>query len=133
MQKQKGVVLFFAIIVLLLLTIIGVSLATNSSMSLMMAGSGTERLEALLTAQGKLKNGVEAIRMGNEVAEDIIIRNDRLTCPRVGNANSNNQGAVVNKFICREIGATETYGRNDAGQVTVVVGVNNIIDEVEGN
>ncbi|MBM7071564.1 pilus assembly protein PilX [Shewanella sp. 202IG2-18] len=133
MKKQNGIVLFFAIIVLLLLTIIGVSLAVNSSMSIQMSGAGSEKIEALLTAQGKLKDGVTAIREGRAVGGDVNVRIARLPCPRLASANSDDQGAVVNNFVCREIGVTETYGKNNLGQLTVVFGVKNIIDDAQGN
>ncbi|MGZ0787976.1 PilX N-terminal domain-containing pilus assembly protein, partial [Pseudomonas saponiphila] len=43
MKKQKGIVLFFALIILLLMTIIGVALAVNSTQSMRMSGAGSER------------------------------------------------------------------------------------------
>ncbi|MCD8558337.1 MAG: pilus assembly PilX N-terminal domain-containing protein, partial [Shewanella xiamenensis] len=52
MRKQKGIVLFFALIVLLLMTIIGVALAVNSTQSMRMSGAGSERIEAKSIADG---------------------------------------------------------------------------------
>jgi type IV pilus assembly protein PilX len=52
MKRQKGVVLFFALIVLIIMTVIGVALAVNSTQSLRMSGAGSERLEAKALADG---------------------------------------------------------------------------------
>ncbi|MGS0726875.1 pilus assembly PilX family protein, partial [Shewanella sp. 0m-11] len=52
MQKQKGIVLFFSLIVLLIMTVIGVALAVNSTQSIRMAGAGSERVEAVAVARG---------------------------------------------------------------------------------
>ena len=130
MKKQKGIVLFFAIIVLLLLTVIGVSLASNSTMSIKMAGAGTERIEALVNAQGKIENGVRSIVLGQPMSAEVVTRIPSLSCPRKARANSNNQGAGTTELFCREIGVTETYGKSDTGQLTLVVGIDNI---PEGN
>jgi len=51
-QKQQGIVLFFSLIILVLMTIIGVALAVNSTQSLRMAGAGAERIDAMASAQG---------------------------------------------------------------------------------
>lgn len=59
MRKQKGIVLFFALIVLLLMTIIGVALAVNSTQSMRMSGAGSERIEAKSIADGGLEAAIE--------------------------------------------------------------------------
>ena len=52
MKKQEGMVLFFSLIILIIMTVIGVALAVNSSQSMKMAGAGSERVEAMSAAQG---------------------------------------------------------------------------------
>lgn len=52
MKRQKGVVLFFALIILIIMTVIGVALAVNSTQSLRMSGAGSERIEAKAIADG---------------------------------------------------------------------------------
>ena len=47
-KRQQGIVLFFSLIVLVLMTLIGVALAVNSTQSLRMSGAGSERIEASL-------------------------------------------------------------------------------------
>ena len=54
MKNQRGVVLFFALIVLIIMRLIGVALAVNSTQSLRMAGAGAERIEAIAIANGAL-------------------------------------------------------------------------------
>ena len=61
MRKQKGIVLFFALIVLLLMTIIGVALAVNSTQSMRMSGAGSERIEAKAIADGGLEAVLEKV------------------------------------------------------------------------
>ena len=123
MKKQQGIVLFFAIIVLLLMTIIGVSLATNSTMSIKMAGAGAERIEALNRAQGKL-----AVQTNEVLGNDVVIRVPQVRCPRTSTADSANAlpEAGENGFICREFGVTETYGRQNMARITVVMGFKNV-------
>ncbi|WP_133406231.1 pilus assembly PilX family protein [Parashewanella tropica] len=142
MKKQKGVVLFFAMIVLLLMTIIGVSLAMNSTRSLRMAGSGVERMEALSISRGaqdlviktysgkkeltdlagETKLTVSGLPTGKSAPEVIITAKPLGTvdigCGRQRNATSNNIG-------CRriEINTESKYGREKLGRLVIVSGI----------
>lgn len=52
MKKQQGLVLFLSLIILVIMTVIGVALAVNSTQSLRMSGAGSERVDAMMSAQG---------------------------------------------------------------------------------
>ncbi|BDA59588.1 pilus assembly PilX N-terminal domain-containing protein [Shewanella xiamenensis] len=136
MRKQKGIVLFFALIVLLLMTIIGVALAVNSTQSIRMSGAGAERIEAKSIADGGLQQVIlkyEGMLLANlnvATTEKLFNGVQQLTpypltgvrnvaCQRTANATGAN---LVN---CRrvEISSTRTFGRDDLGQLTVVSGV----------
>ncbi|RLV61425.1 pilus assembly protein PilX [Parashewanella curva] len=136
MKKQQGVVLFFALIVLLLMTIIGVSLAMNSTQSLRMAGSGVERLEAVAHAQGAQEKFImeyegtpmltdldaEARMTDNEMKVNHVVvplENVDVECGRSAKATSGNN------IRCRRIEVTSdgVYGREDLGRMSVVTGI----------
>ncbi|MCF1428127.1 MAG: pilus assembly PilX N-terminal domain-containing protein [Shewanella sp.] len=139
MKKQQGVVLFFALIVLLIMTVIGVALAVNSSQSLRMAGAGSERVEALAAAQGaqaRAINNNQGSNMANididnvihvpadatfpNASSDIVPRESGdVNCQRSADASS------TNLISCRrmEITTTAKFGRDNLGSLTVVTGV----------
>lgn len=136
MKKQQGIVLFFALIVLLLMTLIGVALAVNSTQSLRMAGAGAERIEAKAIADGGLQQVIDkyqgALFANLMKKEDVTFFNGDqsliplplsgakdLSCQRTGSASG------ANLVSCRrvEISSTRTFGRDDLGRLTVVVGV----------
>ncbi|MCE9678012.1 pilus assembly PilX N-terminal domain-containing protein [Shewanella sp. AS1] len=145
-KKQQGVVLFFSLIILIMMTVIGVALAVNSTQSLRMAGAGSERVEAKALADG----GVAAILLnktpaflasmtaiddqnsfsgGTQVLTplplvddgtgNLIVQPKNVSCQRRGNANQ------AGSFQCRriEISSQVSFGRDNLGQVTVVTGI----------
>ena len=137
MKKQQGVVLFFALIVLLIMTVIGVALAVNSSQSLRMAGAGSERVEALAAAQGAQameladKSGSQLANLNATITEtrtlggitstntiDLLEFGD-VNCQRSADASSSNL------ISCRraEISTEAKFGRDNLGRLTVVTGV----------
>ncbi|MCG9711320.1 pilus assembly PilX N-terminal domain-containing protein [Shewanella insulae] len=146
MNKQKGVVLFFALIVLILMTVIGVALAVNSTQSLRMAGAGAERIEAKALADG----GVAAVLLnktpaflatmtaidnqnsfsgGTQVltplplvddgSGNLIVQPKNVSCQRSAAASG------TDLFKCRriEISSQVNFGRDNLGQVLVVTGI----------
>ncbi|MCL1079323.1 pilus assembly protein PilX [Parashewanella spongiae] len=146
MKKQQGVVLFFALIVLVLMTIIGVSLAVNSTQSIKMAGSGAERLEAISHIYGSQERFITQ-NQGNAMMTD-------LTAPAQVNdaqmgvshavmpigcnpdADSNCTSPVLDTgcarksrgslgIKCRKIEVTTSarYGRNNLGQLVISSGM----------
>ncbi|MFB2686755.1 pilus assembly PilX N-terminal domain-containing protein [Shewanella sp. FJAT-51649] len=136
MRKQKGIVLFFALIVLVLMTVIGVALAVNSTQSLRMSGAGAERIEAKAIADGGLEQVISDYsgeQLANLNAEaDTTVFNSRQTlkplpetgvrdvgCQRTSNATG------ANLVSCRraEISSSVTFGRDNLGSLTVVSGV----------
>ncbi len=136
MKKQQGVVLFFAIIVLLLMTIIGVSLATNSTMSLKMAGAGAERIEALNCAQGELEryplikpvnSNLKVQCPGHPSITMTWIPEKEIMCARESRAESN---ADNSPFACMRVGLEVSYGRNDMGRIKLVKAFKNVPDNV---
>ncbi len=146
MKKQKGAVLFFSLIVLLIMTVIGVALAVNSTQSLRMAGAGSERIEAKALADG----GVAAVLIAKSKAflatmtaidssntysggtqtltplplvddghGNLIVQPKNVACQRSMNASG------TDLFKCRrvEVSSKVTFGRDNLGQVTVITGV----------
>ncbi|GIU47916.1 pilus assembly protein PilX [Shewanella algidipiscicola] len=146
MQKQKGVVLFFSLIVLIIMTVIGVALAVNSTQSLRMAGAGTERIEAKALADGGIAAvlldktpaffaSMSAIDNGNnysggtQVLTPLPLVDDgagglkvdpkNVSCQRIDDASG------TDLFECRriEISSQVSFGRDKLGQLTVVTGI----------
>ncbi|MCG9966061.1 pilus assembly PilX family protein [Shewanella cutis] len=145
MKKQKGIVLFFALIVLLLMTIIGVALAVNSTQSMRMSGAGSERIEAKSIADGGLEAAIAANRGPNlatlanvttrtefgakqtltpipfelDSSGNVVIGSKDVGCQRSTRPTSGN---IIS---CRrvEISSTANFGRDNLGQLTVVAGV----------
>jgi type IV pilus assembly protein PilX len=134
-KKQQGIVLFFSLIVLVLMTLIGVALAVNSTQSLRMSGAGSERIEAMASAQGG-QDKVILANTGNNTFTNIIaisqiVDNDlgvtnTITPLVVGDVRCqrSTKGNSV-PILCRriEISSAAIFGRNNMGLVTVVVGI----------
>ncbi|QUN04912.1 pilus assembly PilX N-terminal domain-containing protein [Shewanella yunxiaonensis] len=136
LKRQSGVVLFFALILLIVMTVIGVALAVNSGQSLRMAGAGSERIEAKAIADGGLAAVINAnagssfATMNSQTTVTAFNGNQTITplpkddpkdvgCQRTVNATS------ANLISCRRIEVTNTvaYGRDDMGSLTVTTGV----------
>ncbi|CAM2800813.1 PilX N-terminal domain-containing pilus assembly protein [Shewanella amazonensis] len=146
MNKQKGIVLFFALIVLIIMTVIGVALAVNSTQSLRMAGAGAERIEAKALADG----GVAAVLLNKTPAflatmtaidsansysggaqvltplplvddgtGNLVVQPKNVSCQRSAAASG------TDLFKCRriEISSQVNFGRDNLGQVIVVTGI----------
>ncbi|MCL1044074.1 pilus assembly PilX N-terminal domain-containing protein [Shewanella electrodiphila] len=133
--KQQGIVLFFSLIILIIMTVIGVALAVNSTQSLRMAGAGSERIGAMMSVQGaqdkvitnkqgKVMATMNAVTTDLDDALGVINTMTPMTvgdvnCQRSTKANSGNL------ISCRrvEISSAAAFGRNNLGQVTVVSGI----------
>ncbi len=135
MANQKGIVLFFALIVLIIMTVIGVALAVNSGQSLRMAGAGSERLEAIAAVHGAIDRAIER----NEGASMSMMTADLTETVTVGDSSVQSIMKPMSSFdgdTCRteradsgikcrrfEIDGTVKFGRKNMGELTVVVGV----------
>ncbi|ABI40022.1 type IV pilus assembly protein PilX [Shewanella sp. MR-4] len=142
MRRQKGVVLFFALIVLIIMTVIGVALAVNSTQSLRMAGAGAERIEAKAIADGGLEqviddySGAKLANLADVKDESVLPSSQKFEtsqklvplpetgvrdvgCQRTTNATS------ADLISCRrvEVSSSVEFGRNKLGSLTVVSGV----------
>lgn len=138
MKKQQGTVLFFALIVLVLMTMIGVGLATNAGLSLRMAGTGSERLDAITKVQGAQKSLIADKDVRKLVANMIMLKvlpadlgsqlgtknvlvmlRENTSCQRSSSASS------TNLLRCHrvEITTTAEFGRHKVGKITQVIGV----------
>jgi type IV pilus assembly protein PilX len=134
-QKQQGIVLFFSLIILVIMTVIGVALAVNATQSLRMAGAGSERVEAMMSVQGAQEKVVitnQGPNMANmavvtvemDLALDVTntmtpMNVGDVGCQRSTKANSGNL------ISCRriEVSSSANFGRSNLGQVTVVSGI----------
>jgi type IV pilus assembly protein PilX len=133
LKRQQGVVLFFSMIVLLIMTIIGVALAVNATQSLRMAGAGSDRVGAMIAAKGaqdrvialqgdsmdRLIAPIESIDPTLDVASTLTPMSlSDVDCQRTIIPTSP-------AFNCRrvEISSTSRFGRADLGQLTIVAGV----------
>ncbi|MCL1040627.1 MULTISPECIES: pilus assembly PilX family protein [Shewanella] len=146
MKKQQGVVLFFALIVLILMTVIGVALAVNSTQSLRMAGAGAERIEAKALADGGIaavllnktpaflatmsaidaqnsfsggKQVLTPLPLVDDGAGNLVVQPKNVSCQRSAAASG------TDLFKCRriEISSQVSFGRDNLGQVMVVTGI----------
>lgn len=136
MKKQRGIVLFLSLIVLVIMTVIGIALAVNSTQSLRMSGAGSERIEAMSTANGGLEQ-VIATNSGASFANLLAVKTENLfnstqvitPLPETGvrdvgcQRTSNAMG--VNLVSCRrsQITSTVQFGRDNLGSLTVAAGV----------
>ncbi len=141
-KQQHGIVLFFALIVLILMTIIGVALASNSTQSLQMASSGAERLEAISKVNGSQERFLNQ-NQGSAVMTDLIapllmsdsVMNAKHIIKPVG-CNQDEMGNCTSQildtdcgrsatgssaFKCRkiEVSTSAKYGRNNLGTVNI--------------
>lgn len=136
MNKQRGIVLFFALIVLIIMTVIGVALAVNSTQSLRMSGAGSERIEAKALADGGLQQvitnyqGALFANLGLVTSETLFNGTQQLTpLPLTGvrdvSCQRTDRATGANLVSCRrvEISSTTTFGRDNLGQITVVAGI----------
>ncbi|WP_338592129.1 pilus assembly PilX N-terminal domain-containing protein [Shewanella khirikhana] len=135
MRKERGIVLFFALIVLVIMTVIGVALAVNSGQSLRMAGAGAERIEALAAAQGAQDRAIDNNRgatlanLSAEISEsnDSLGSVSKIVPLTLGDVNCqrNPRASGANLISCKraEVSTTATFGRNGLGQVIVVSGI----------
>lgn len=143
MNSQKGIVLFFSLIVLLLMTIIGVALAVNSTQSMRMSGAGSERIEAKSIADGGLEAVIEAnkghslgtlsnIKTATEFGSRQVLTPIPFKVDAAGNViistvdvDCQRNTKPSNVIDCRslEISSTAVFGRDNLGQLTVVAGV----------
>lgn len=137
-NKQAGVVLFFALILLIVMTFIGVALAVNAGQSLRMAGAGTERIEAKALADGGLANALNTV-LPSYWATIVLdegetsVANDGLTytplpignVPKSVACQRSSEASATNLIACRriEISNNVVYGRDDLGSITVTQGI----------
>ncbi|MCS6098027.1 pilus assembly protein PilX [Shewanella baltica] len=138
MRKQKGIVLFFTLIILLIMTVIGVALAVNSTQSLRMAGAGAERIEAQAIAGGGLNETI-ASNKGAALANMVAVITVTSTLgsqqiltpmPKDGtiqdvSCQRSTKASAANLISCRriEISSNASFGREDLGQLSVVAGI----------
>lgn len=144
-RKEKGIVLFFSIIILLIMTVIGVALAVNSTQSIRMAGAGSERIEAMANAHGALDRLVDSNK-GTDfasltanpaditdsefpVTSSLSLLADNGVCKRSSQAT---QPDLIG-CVTIEISSQATFGRNNMGQLTVVSGIEQEILGSTGN
>ncbi len=137
MQKQQGMVLFFSLIVLIIMTVIGVALATNSNMSMKMAGAGSERIEANIIANGALDKVIDdnkGSNFANMTVETVssVMGETQLVSPVLYNGivqdvqcqrRSNASSKPLDGCRRIEISSSASFGKNDMGNLTVVAGV----------
>ncbi len=133
MKKQQGMILFFSLVVLIIMTVIGVALAVNSSQSMKMAGAGSERMQAMAAAQGA-QDRVVANNQGATLAHMAatmtlvdtalgvtntltLLASEDVPCQRTSRPSSD----IECKRI--EISSAATFGKNNLGQLTVVSGI----------
>lgn len=137
MKKQKGVVLFFALIVLVIMTVIGVALAVNSTQSLRMAGAGSERVEAAAIANGAIdaviakNNGANFANMSVSTPEVLLGgKQSIIPMPKDGtvqdvSCNRTSKASGADLISCRrlEIQSAVTFGRENLGTLQVTTGI----------
>ncbi|NKF50999.1 pilus assembly protein PilX [Shewanella sp. WXL01] len=138
MRRQQGLVLFFSLIVLILMTIIGVALAVNSSQSLRMAGAGGDRVAATMQAQGGLSTVIDksdfyqfsttntAVQNVSEMDGSQTISLMPLNDPGIEvSCQRSEKASAANLIGCRriEVSSTVEFGRGGYGELTVTSGI----------
>ncbi|PKG76506.1 pilus assembly protein PilX [Shewanella sp. GutCb] len=135
MKKQQGIVLFFSLIILLIMTVIGVALAVNSTQSIRMAGAGSERVEAMSEAHGAMNKVLVANQgtiMANinsivTVVDNVFSVSSTMTPMADGDVSCQRSSVAsgANLISCRrvEVSSTATFGRDDMGRLVVVAGI----------
>lgn len=134
LRSQKGVVLFFAIIVLLVLTIIGVSLAVNSTMSLNMANAGSERIEAIHEINEGLQNTFAQFRASDVDQIDALLPDpDIIRLPALVGTTKE---CTFNKSYCcviYEVSQTVQYGKQNVTHPPMAYGIEKVVKLKDGN
>lgn len=116
------------------MTLIGVALAVNSTQSLRMSGAGSERIEAMASAQGgqdkvilaNTGNTFTSMTAISQTIDNELGVTNTITPLIVGDVKCqrNVKGNSIPIFCRRiEISSAATFGRNNMGLVTVVVGI----------
>ncbi|MCH4293320.1 pilus assembly PilX N-terminal domain-containing protein [Shewanella sp. 3B26] len=135
MKKEQGMVLFFSLIILVIMTVIGVALAVNSGQSLRMAGAGAERVEALAEAQGAQDRAIDTqkgatlanLNAQTTVNDPSLNVTSTLSPLAAGDVSCqrNTKASSANLISCRrvEVQSSTRFGRKNLGQLTVVAGV----------
>jgi type IV pilus assembly protein PilX len=135
LKKQQGIVLFFSLIILVLMTLIGVALAVNSTQSLRMSGAGSERIEAMASAQGGQDKAILAnsgsimatMTVASTTVDAALGVSNTITPMTVGDVGCqrSTKASSGNLISCRrvEISSSSTFGRSNMGLVTVVAGI----------
>ncbi|WP_394129756.1 PilX N-terminal domain-containing pilus assembly protein [Shewanella maritima] len=144
-QKQQGIVLFFTLIILVIMTVIGVALAVNSTQSLRMASAGSERVEAKAIADGAISailldkpqsyfallntQGSESFSGGTQTLTPMPFVDDgaggMISDPQIVSCKRSEDASGGNSIKCRntQISSEINFGRNGLGQLTVVSGI----------
>jgi type IV pilus assembly protein PilX len=137
LKRQSGIVLFFALILLVVMTVIGVALAVNAGQSLRMAGAGSERMEAKAAADGGLAAVMNATTVAtlatlSDVQNSALFGGEQTLTPLPEGATPENVGcqhsvtaSATNIIGCRRLQAnsTVTYGRDNMGVIEVTQGM----------
>lgn len=144
-RKEKGIVLFFSIIILLIMTVIGVALAVNSTQSIRMAGAGSERIEAMANAHGaqdRLIDSSEGKTFATLPANPADITDSEFPVTSSLNRLSGGGNCIrpihatepgLIACVTIEISSQATFGRNNMGQLTVVSGIEQEVLGSTGN
>ncbi|EDQ00653.1 pilus assembly PilX family protein [Shewanella benthica] len=133
MKKQKGMILFFSLIFLMIMTVIGVALAVNSSQSMKMAGAGSDRIAAMTSAQGAQERAIfqsQGVSL-DHLKQTLVVENNSLGVTSVftPQASSSKKCQRSNKpnpkIGCTklEVSSTAVFGRKGLGLLTVVTGI----------
>jgi type IV pilus assembly protein PilX len=138
MKKQRGIVLFFSLIILIVMTVIGVALAVNSTQSLRMSSAGSERIEAMSIANGALdllidnNKGAIFANLSARVDDNQLLGGAQsiIPMPMDGTITDvacqrSSKASGPGLITCRrlEITSSRSFGRENLGQLQVVAGI----------
>ncbi|WP_406664372.1 PilX N-terminal domain-containing pilus assembly protein [Gallaecimonas sp. GXIMD1310] len=142
-RTQHGMVLFVALVFLLIITVLGVALLSNSAMDVKMSGAVTDRTNALQTANGVLDDvllNADTTRaflqdLGNYAGGFNVNTglSDSTGAPRQatiqfeveGPCPRAERGTSAGTFVCRHFrdSSQVNFGRKGLGQLTVTNGI----------
>ncbi|QIZ75504.1 pilus assembly protein PilX [Ferrimonas lipolytica] len=140
MSKQTGIALVSSILLLLTLTLVAVSLADRSRLTVQMAAAGVAREEANQQVNGIQEEFIDQQRQLSGSSAFVVTPSTNTGpnqvnflaetgCRRSRNATSS--GVIV----CRqsELISTAVFGRNDRGSLSVISGIEQPVLQSLGN
>ncbi|TKB48781.1 pilus assembly protein PilX [Ferrimonas sediminicola] len=137
MKRQGGVVLMVSIFILMVLMILGLSLSSNSRVTMMGTAASTARQQALQQARGAQEGFVERQRLARAgsllltnsgaqiLADTVFSAQHRIDFIAEGPCKRSAEADSGSSFLCRtnEISSRVSFGKGGRGSLSVTTGI----------